>query len=145
MQIKKITLLIVCVLSFIVTKAQDKVLSNAAQARGLSEKVAGLFKESKVTVGIKELRQYWPLPPNEIDALEDKSIKYLNMVEDRFGKAEGTIKVKEETIKDVAMRETYLVKYENTAIRLIFTYYQNDKGWILNAFKWDDSFSLEFK
>ena len=94
---------------------------------------------------ISELKQYWPIPSNEVDALEDKSIKYLNMVEERFGKAEETIKVKEETIKDVAMRETYLVKYENTAIRLIFTYYQNNKGWILNAFKWDDNFSLEFK
>ena len=145
MQVKKTALLILSVLSFIVTKGQDKMLSNAAQARGLSEKVAGLFKEKKVTVAIAELKQYWPIPSNEVDALEDKSIKYLNMVEERFGKAEETIKVKEETIKDVAMRETYLVKYENTAIRLIFTYYQNDKGWILNAFKWDDNFSLEFK
>jgi len=76
---------------------------------------------------------------------QEKTIKYLNLIEDRFGNAIGSVKVNHETISDMAIRETYLVKYEFTAIRCIFTYYKNDKGWLINAFKWDDSFSEEFK
>jgi hypothetical protein len=77
--------------------------------------------------------------------LKLKTIKYLNLIEERFGAPIGSLKVKNETISDVATRETYLIRYENTAIRLIFTYYKNDKGWIVNAFKWDDSFGEEFE
>jgi hypothetical protein len=28
---------------------------------------------------------------------------------------------------------------------VIYTYYKNNSGWILNEFKWDDSFAEEFK
>ena len=51
----------------------------------------------------------------------------------------------EQNIQDTAFRETYLLKFENTALRLIFTYYKNSKGWIINAFKWDDNYDEEFK
>jgi hypothetical protein len=64
------------------------------------------------------LGTYWPLPENEIDAIEEKTIKYLNILKDRFGDPIGTVKVKEEKIADVALQETHLVRYQNTAIRL---------------------------
>jgi hypothetical protein len=82
---------------------------------------------------------------DELESIEEKTIKYLNIIEQRFGKSIGTLKVKNETISDIAIRETYFIRFENTAIRLIFTYYKNDNGWIVNAFKWDDSFTEEFK
>ena len=68
----------------------------------------------------------------------------MKILRDRFGKMESVIKVNEETIKDFALRETYILKFENSAIRLMYTYYKNEKGWILNGFKWDDSFDDEF-
>jgi hypothetical protein len=48
-------------------------------------------------------------------------------------------------IADFSIRETYIIRFENTAIRVIYTYYKNNSGWILNEFKWDDSFAEEFK
>ena len=69
----------------------------------------------------------------------------MNLLQARFGKTENVVKVNEEVIKDFAVKETYILKFENSAIRLIFTYYKNNSGWIINAFKWDDSFSEEFR
>jgi len=96
-------------------------------------------------LSFEQLALYWPLPQNELDAMEEKTMKYLNIVEQRIGKSIGTLKVRNEKISEIALRETYLIRYEYTAIRLVFTYYKNDKGWIVNAFKWDDLFTEEFK
>ena len=120
-------------------------MKNEKETQELSKKVVALFNENKISESFGELAPYWPLPQNEFESLESKTIKYLNLIEDRFGKSVGTLKVNNETISDIAIRETYLIRFENTAIRLIFTYYKNDKGWIVNAFKWDDSFTEEFK
>lgn len=125
--------------------AQDNYLKNENETQELSKKVVSLFGDNNISESFDELTPYWPLPQNEIESLEEKTIKYLNLIQQRFGESIGTIKVKNETISDIAIRETYLVRYANSAIRLIFTYYKNDNGWIVNAFKWDDSFTEEFK
>ncbi|WP_313114382.1 hypothetical protein [Aequorivita sediminis] len=125
--------------------AQKKYMKNINETIELSNKVVSLFNDNKISESFDQLTLYWPMPQNEIESIEEKTIKYLNLVEQRFGKSIGTIKVKNETISDIAIRETYLIRYENTAIRLIFTYYKNNNGWIVNAFKWDDLFTEEFK
>ena len=68
----------------------------------------------------------------------------MNLIVDRFGPSIGIVKVKTETIADIAIRETYLIRYEYTTIRVKIIYYQNKDGWIVNSFKWDDTFSEEF-
>ena len=125
--------------------AQEKYMKDINETIELSKKVVSLFNDNKISESFDQLTPYWPMPQNELESIEEKTIKYLNIIEQRFGKSIGTIKVKNETISDIAIRETYLIRYENTAIRLIFTYYRNNYGWIVNAFKWDDSFTEEFK
>jgi hypothetical protein len=140
----KITLLVLVTSLSLGLSAQDQYLKDSTATQALSQKVAQLFSENKVSKSFSELGAYWPLPQNEIESIEEKTLKYLNLIEERFGKSIGILKVKNESIQNVAIRETYLVRYENTAIRLKFTYYKNNKGWIVNAFKWDDSFAEEF-
>lgn len=125
--------------------AQEKYLKNETETQELSKKIVLLFSDNKISESFDQLSPYWPLPQNEIESIEEKTIKYLNIIEERFGKSIGTLKVKNEIISDIAIRETYFIRYENTAIRLIFTYYKNNNGWIVNAFKWDDSYTEEFK
>lgn len=107
--------------------------------------MAELFRQNKIKLAFDALSPYWPLPENEIESLEEKTIKYVNMLSDRIGSPIGILKVKTETIGDIAIRETYLVRYEVSAIRLKFTYYKNEDGWIVNGFMWDDTFSEEFQ
>lgn len=125
--------------------AQEKYLKDINETVELSKKVSSLFKDNKISESFDLLADYWPMPQNELESIREKTIKYLNIIEQRFGKSIGTIKVKNETISDIAIRETYLIRYEHTAIRLIFTYYKSNNGWIVNAFRWEDSFAEEFK
>ena len=125
--------------------AQKQTIKDLNTAKEISKKVSSLFVENKIEEAFSLLSPYWPLPQNEIDGVQNKTIKYLNMFQNRFGKPIGSVKVKEQHILDIIIRETYLIRFEFTAIRLQFTYYKNDKGWIVNAFKWDDTFSEEFK
>lgn len=125
--------------------AQDKYLNSVQETQELSRNIAMLFKENQVATAFGTLTPYWPMPQNEIDAIEEKTIKYLNMLEARFGEPIGADKIKNETISTIALRETYLVRYTKSAIRLKFTYYKNEEGWIVNAFKWDDAFDEEFE
>lgn len=141
----KNTFLLILVLNITSSIAQDKTLTSPKEAREFSQKCSNLFKDNKISQFFGELRPYWPLPENEINGLEEKTIQYINLLQSRFGKIEGVVKVKEEVINDFAIRETFILKFENSAIRLIYTYYKNNSGWVLNAFKWDDSFSEEFK
>lgn len=145
MKLFKLTLSIILLSLVHQSYAQDKYLKDIESAKLISKDVTQLFKENKINEAINIIRPYWPLPTNEIDNVESKTIQSLNLISERFGKPEGIVKVNEQNIKEIALRETYILKFENTAIRLIFTYYKNNMGWILNAFKWDDNFYEEFK
>ena len=140
----KISILVFLAFAFSTATAQDKFLKSAEEARALSQKASNYFLDKEMTRFFKEIAQYWPLPAEEINSLEEKTDGYMKILRGRFGKMESVIKVNEETIKDFALRETYILKFENSAIRLMYTYYKNEKGWILNGFKWDDSFDDEF-
>lgn len=91
------------------------------------------------------MRPVWPIPESEIDNVESKTIDYLSTLSNRYGDIEGYAKVKNEAISDFALRETYLLQYEYSAIRIVFTYYRNGNGWILNTFSWDEDFEATFK
>lgn len=143
MKIRLFSILLVSFISYQLN-AQTKTLTSDVDAKLLSKKCAILFKDNKIDLVFKELKPYWPLPENELNSFENKTEQYINLLTGRFGNTETVVKIKEETIKDFAIRETYILKFEKSAIRLIFTFYKNNTGWILNAFKWDDSFTEEF-
>jgi len=140
-------LLLSIMLSFISISlfAQDRYLNDVAETQELSKKVAALFAENNIVESLNLIRPYQFIPLDKIEYIEGQSGKLSALIKDNFGDAIGALKVKNETISDIALRETYLVRYVNSAIRLVFTYYKNDKGWIVNDFKWDDSFTNEFK
>ena len=124
--------------------AQVKYMKDVKETEEMSIKVTKLFQQKRYSDAISELAAYWPLPYNEIDGLQEKTVKYMGLLNERFGEPVGMVKIRSEKLADVAIRETYLVRYENTAIRLKFTYYRSSQGGIVNSFKWDDSFEEEF-
>lgn len=145
MNLLKITFFALAMSFTLQSTAQTKFLKDIENAKLISKDVAQLFKENKIAAAFEKIKVYWPLPENEITHLESRTIQSMNLIADRFGKSEEIIKVSEQSIKETAFKEVYFVKYENTAIRLTFTYYKNNKGWIINGFKWDDNFMEEFK
>jgi hypothetical protein len=123
--------------------AQDKTLKDLSEVQSLSKKSAELFSKKEVGKALDMLKPYWPLPSEELKALQAQTSSQLDYVEENFGKPFATTKVKEKLLGDVAYREVYFVQYDHMAIRLMFTYYKNEKGWMLYAFKWDDAFASE--
>ncbi len=142
---KKVIVAISVLLFSFSVNAQSDYLLTVSETKSFSEKITNLFYSKKILDATKELRKYWPIPEDEIVLFEEKTVKYLNLINERFGSPINYMKVKNETILDFAIRETYLIRYDNTAIRIIITFYKSKNGWIVNAFKWDDSFTDEFK
>lgn len=126
-------------------QAQISYISDVKKTEQLAKMAAERFVEGEYKELFDELRKYWPLPPNEIDQLESQTIRYGNIFEERFGETVGYFKLKTEVIGDFARRETYLIRYGYTAIRFKITFYRHPKGWVVNGFTWDDSFSEEFE
>ena len=141
----KISIIVLVTLINFLSFGQAKHLKDPSETEKLSVKATEYFIANKMKECFSELQTYWPLPENEIEALQEKTTRYMNIIEERFGKAIDFKKVKTENISDFALRESYIIRFEYTAIRVIYTYYKNNKGWILNEFKWDDSFAEEFK
>ncbi len=105
-----------------------------------AEGVMNDFEKAEYTTAFDALRAYWPIPENEVDQLESQTIKQFNVAIDRFGAVMGYDFIKEQTINDFVIRKIYVIRFEKHMIRFLFTYYKSDKGWILNAFKWDDQY-----
>ena len=90
---KSILVVTLTILSFS-SIAQHKYLTGIQETRSLSEKIARLFEQNEISDAFDVLRPYWPIPENEVDQLEEKTIKYLNLINQRFGESIGTVKVK---------------------------------------------------
>jgi hypothetical protein len=138
-------LVIIIISTSYLSSGQVKTFKTESEVKGFSQKISQLFKNDSIVEVFNEVKKYWPLPENELTDMQTKSIQMLNVVKTRFGEPIGFTKVKEEKISDFALRETYVIRYTNHALRLIFTYYKNNEGWIVNGFTWDDSFFEEFK
>ena len=83
--------------------AQKKYMKNIAETEAVSKNVMELFTKGDISEAFDLITPYWPLPYNEIEALEEKTLKYVNIIEQRFGKSIGFLRVKRETIKDIAL------------------------------------------
>lgn len=143
---KYVILIVVCCFVFIdKIHASSKTLKSTEDAKKLSERVCDLFYKDSISLAFKEMKVYWPLQDDEIEELKDKTIKSLNLIDNIYGYKIGPVKISESSIKDIAYKETYFLRYENSALRIIFKYYNTGHGWILNGFKWDDEYSTEFK
>jgi hypothetical protein len=126
------------------TNAQN-YLNSKDELSKHSEKVMKSLKDSEFQKAFAELQIYWPLPENELIQLESQTIKQFNMVADRFGNIIGVDFIRDESIKDYAIKKIYVLRFEKHMIRVLFTYYKNNDGWILNSFKWDDQFEELFE
>ena len=131
-------------LSFTIAQSQT-YLNSEKDLEKHANLVMSYMSELEFTKAFTELEKHWPLPQNELSQLESQTLKQFNLVGDRFGAVIGFDFVQEKTINDFAIKKTYVVRFEKHLLRVMFTYYKNDQGWMLNSFKWDDSFSELFE
>ena len=111
---------ICCLLLTINMQANSKTLKSVEEARKLSQRISELFYKDSISPAFIEMKVYWPLEEDVIDELKDKTIKSLNIVDNIYGYKIGPVKISEETILDFVFRETYILRYEKSALKLIF-------------------------
>jgi hypothetical protein len=116
----------------------QEILKDANAVTKHADKVIHQIEKMNISEAFAELKVYWPLPENEISSLESQTLRQLNVATDRFGKIIGSSFIIEEKVADFLVRRIYVIRYEKHLIRVMFVYYKNDEGWILNAFNWDD-------
>ena len=138
-------ILITLFLSPAILVSQEKYLANIDETKSMSKKATELFYQSEIAEMFTLMTPYWAVPGDKIKDMADKTIKYKEIIKERFGNPLGTVKVSDQFIKGATMREVYFVRYKKSAIRLIFIYYLSDQGWTINTFEWDDKFTSEFK
>lgn len=96
----------------------------------------------EISVFFEKLKEIWILPSDEIDYLEEKTIKQLNILNGRFGNTISNSLVKSEYLDSLLFRLTFVIKFEYHAIKLRYTFYNGlDNKWYFNNFKWDDEIS----
>lgn len=139
------SILFLCIFRINAQSISYNTLKTKEDCKKLSATVANLFYEDSIVKAVTKMRDYWPIEEDEIEAFQEKSLKSLNIIENLYGYRISVIKVKEEMLENFALRETYILRYEKSAIKLTFKYFDTTHGWILNAFKWDDEYSSEFK
>jgi len=135
---KTILILSVFLLSAGSTYSQSKYLSSQEDIEKHSEEVTMLFEGGDFSKAFKKLKKYWPLPENEIDQFESMTLKQFNLIDSRFGEVIGANFLRQKTVGDFLIYRTYVIRYDKHALRLMFYYYRNNNGWVINSFKWDD-------
>ncbi len=103
------------------------------------------IQKGKISKAFNDIKEFWPLPSAEIDNVAYQTKSQLNMVSKRFGNAIGIDFIGTQKAGKSFLKHTYILKYENTAIRYVCTFYKPSKKWIINTIKWDDNTSLLFK
>ena len=124
---------------------QIRYLKDENELREMADKTTRLFKEMKFHEMYSYMKNYWPIPEAEIDNLENQTKSISLVILPRYGSTVGYLKLKEQRLKDFAIKITYIVLFEKHAVRITYIFYNSGKGWILNSFKWDDNFKEEFE
>jgi hypothetical protein len=134
---KKITFLLLTILVFNYAGDQ-KTLKDEDELTEHSAEVMEHFSHENFSKAFEILQEVWPLPQNELAQLESQSIKQFNLIGSRYGDLVSVEFIKDENIKDFAIRKTYLMRYQRHMIQFIFIYYKGGNEWILNGFQWND-------
>jgi hypothetical protein len=113
-------------------------LADPTAALALSDKAMKLAASGKVRAALEELRPYVVIPQSEFDSTLGQAELQLPVIASRFGKPIGYELVRNDTVGASLVQAIYLQKFERHAMVWRFIYYKNDKGWVLNSFKFSD-------
>jgi hypothetical protein len=140
---KNIWLAWVCLLLAPVASRADG-LATLSDARKVTDRAVALFAQEKFPEGYAALKPYWPLPAVEIDSLAHQTNMQWPIVRQRFGTSIATEFVKQVDGGPSFVRFIHLQKFQNHAIRWVFTFYKPKDQWIINSVSFDDKLETLF-
>lgn len=126
---------------------------NLSAQAGLQDKVAvakhadqvmQLFGTSQFDEAFEALRPYYPVSEIDYQNIKVKTAQNLQQAEQGYGKITGEVFIKEQNLKDIAIRRYYVVKLETILLKFSLVYYKGKDGWIVNSFSWNNEFEILF-
>lgn len=118
------------------TESEIRVYSDSTMNQILNENFDKAFDS---------IKNYWPLPPVEIDGLVNKIKQQWPLVNQRFGKATGIEFIRKEHIGKSFLRYYYLHKFTNHAIYWRIDFYKPNKEWKINSVVFLDDLDILYK
>jgi hypothetical protein len=129
-------------LYFIPAISHSGDFSNLVEARKVTDEAVAMLKQEKFESAYATLKPYWPLPSVEIDNLANQTSTQWPVVKQRFGASIGTEFISEAKAGESYARFIYLQKFDNHAIRWVFTFYKPKDRWVVNGVSFDDRIEL---
>lgn len=121
--------------------SQAAELPDATAAVALSDRIMQKAAEGDVRAALELGRPYIVIPHSEFDSMLGQAELQLPMIAVRFGKPIGYEFLRNDTVGDSLVQTVYLQKFEKHAMVWRFVFYRNEKGWVLNSFKYADDLS----
>ena len=147
----KHTAIILCTLALILITCPGSVGSEEVDF--LPDKLACLHLSSQfmnkvanreVKEGFELIRPYFPIPHEELDELINQTQTQLWSSPPTLGTVKDYNFIREETVENILVRYTFVIRHEFTVTRWIFIYYQPETGWLLTSMNWDDQLEKLF-
>ena len=140
---RKRTFLITLLMISSITFSQTKKFKDIAEVQAFTKKTANDFLNMNFEVAFNDIKPYWALSEIEVDSIRIKTESYKDYFITNFGKSVDVIKVKETNLKNVLYKEVYAIRFENFILRMRISFYQNNIGWAVKGFEWDDDIYAE--
>jgi len=119
---------------------QDKIaVANHA------DQVMQLFGTSQFDQAFEVLRPFYPVSEIDYQNIKVKTAQNLQQAEEGYGSITGEVFIKEQNLKDIAIRRYYVVKLETILLKFSLVYYKGKDGWIVNSFSWNNEFEVLFE
>ncbi|MDQ8020918.1 MAG: hypothetical protein REI94_03710 [Moraxellaceae bacterium] len=137
-------LALLCILIAPIT-ARSAEFATLADARKTADTAVAFFVQEKVVAGYGVLKPYWPVPGVEVDNLANQTNTQWPMLKGRFGQSLRSEFVKECKAGESLARFVYLQKFQNHALRWVFTIYKPKDKWVFNSVSFDDNVGVLFQ
>lgn len=141
---KQLLLLMLAIFTFTNVVYAD-TLTSLEDIKELSDQAASLLAQDKTKEAISLFKPYSPLPPTEIDTLILQIQNWTFTVSSKYGKVVGFEFLKQQRVGKCFVRYIYILKYENHAIRWLFTFYKPQNKWWVNSIFFDNKVSELFE
>nr|AIF06767.1 hypothetical protein [uncultured marine group II/III euryarchaeote KM3_195_B08] len=115
-----------------------KGVKGKKEAKELCEEFMKNICEEKYDEGFGVIEPYFPSTEKVFTNLREQIKQQMPMVKQNFGKCLGPVLVKEEEIKDLFFRFSFVQKFQVSIIRWVFIFYKPEKEWLLNLINYDE-------
>jgi len=123
---------------FVSGSALSESLSSENDTKAVCKNFSAAVMDGKVTDAFSSLKEFWPLPEEEVDNLAYQTERQLNSVAGRFGEPIGISYLRARHAGDSLIEQTFIGKFQKTVIIVVCVFYKPDEVWFVNAVYWHD-------